>query len=692
LKNPLRHRHSFQLLLPVITVSSILVIVVVVVTCQQIYALQEIAGPLIIHISPGESKPFSWGLLPGNNEQNSVDIYADGNGSEFLFFPKTFGLVPGKVNYVQGNVSIPANYSSGQEFDPTIHAALSTENQTVNGQANMVNLEVSKVLSIIVDGNKTRPASPPRSIPTENGGHQIGFTATGSINSLTTTPSTRWIATGNWSMTVNNGNLTYFKTDMTWYNSSGTAAHSHEFQNFKAEKGRIISLLEPGNKISINGVMDVGTNHRVVWKNVPSTVEINGKRTIIISMDNNATNNHFASQPILGVVNSFVLCSDIPGPNMEVLPPCTPSGPAGQISNASNQFSSNSISTNASGPAGQISNASNQFSSNSISTNATSTKATSEELTYENATLGLKLNYPSDWVSRQGSIVNPTLSIAAILFPPNDNRSTFTIGIQDLAENKITNIIEYANSTISKYRQEVNNFQPTLVNTNGTLAGNAAYEIDGSYTDTNSQERVFFEIGTLVNNKVYVFQFDSPKSISSSYLPTVSKILQSVQINSTANGLQETTTDMTRGPSIPTNGPCRNVTIDKASASGFEKDPKDYNPPEHAIDGDASTWWSNKAVPSWFRVELAEPIQTCSVEIAWNKGNERVYDFTIATSSDGQSFTDVYSGKSNGKSLLFETYNLVNSPPDTKFLKISLTGSSSKVGWVGIRDLGLLGR
>jgi hypothetical protein len=689
LKNPLRHRHSFQLLLPVITASSILIIAVV--TCQQIYALQEIAGPLIIHVNPGESKPFSWGLLPGKNEPNSVDIYADGNGSEFLFFPKTFGLVPGKVNYVQGNVSIPANYSSGQEFDPTIHAALSTENQTLNGQANTVNLEVSKVLSIIVDGNKTRPASSPGSIPTENRGHPIGFIATGSINSLTNTPSTRWIATGNWSMTVNNGNLTYFKTDMTWYNSSGTAAHSHEFQNFKADKGSIISLLEPGNTISINGVMDVGTNHRVVWKNVPSTIEINGKRTIIISVDDNATNNHFASQPILGVVNSFVLCSDIPGANMEVLPPCTLNGPAGQITNASNQFSSNSISTNATPTNATPTNATP---TNATPTNATPTNVTSEELTYENATLGLKLNYPSDWVTRQGSIVNPTLAIAAILFPPADASSAFTIGIQDLqGENGITSITDYANKTLARYKQEVNNFQPTLVNTNGTLAGNAAYEIDGSYTDTNSQERVFFEIGTLVNNKVYVFQFDSPKSLSSSYLPTVSKILQSVQINSTAaNNPIEVPAETAAESSAPTKGPCRNVSIDKVSASGFEKDPKDYNPPEHAIDGDSSTWWSNKKVPSWLQVELAEPIQICSVDIAWNKGEERTYDFTLSISSDGQSFTDVYTGKSSGKSSLNETYNLGNSSGSTKFLKISLTGSSSKAGWVGIKDLNVIGQ
>jgi hypothetical protein len=671
LKYPLRHRYSFQLLLPVITASSILIIAVV--TCQQIYALQEIAGPLIIHVNPGESKPFSWGLIPGNNEQNSVDIYADGNGSEFLFFPKTFGLVPGKVSYVQGNVSIPANYSSGQEFDPTIHAALSTENQTLNGQANTVNLEVSKVLSIIVDGNKTRPASSLGSMPTEQHGHPIGFTATGSVNSLTNTPSTRWIATGNWSMNVNNGSLQGFETNMTWLNSTGTAAHTHEFLNFRVQPEKVITLQQPGNNIFLKGVMDVGTNNRIVWRDVPSNVSINGKNTIIISVDDNATNHHFAAQPVLGVVKSFVLCSDIPEPNMEILPPCTSNTQTGTE---------------------QVSNTSSSIPPSSPSAVAVPNNVTIGDLTYENATLGLKLIYPSNWVVKQGSAVNPTLAIAAILFPPSDNSSAFTIGIQDLqGENGITSITDYANKTLTRYKQEVNNFQPALFNTNGTLSGNSAYEIDGSYTDTNSQERVFFEIGTLLNNKVYVFQFDSQKSLSSSYLPTVAKIIQSVQINSTAaNNPIEVPAGTATESSAPTKGPCRNVSIDKVSASGFEKDPKDYNPPEHAIDGDSSTWWSNKKVPSWLQVELAEPIQICSVDIAWNKGEERTYDFTLSTSSDGQSFTDVYTDKSSGKSSLNEIYNLGNSPQSTKFLKISLTGSSSKVGWVGIKDLSVIGQ
>jgi hypothetical protein len=90
--------------------------------------------------------------------------------------------------------------------------------------------------------------------------------------------------------------------------------------------------------------------------------------------------------------------------------------------------------------------------------------------------------------------------------------------------------------------------------------------------------------------------------------------------------------------------------------------------------------------------ELAAPVKTCSVNIAWNKGDERIYDFTISTSVDGQSFTDNYSRKSTGKSLSYETYDLGNSQSDIKFLKITLTGSSSKAGWVGIRDLSVVGR
>jgi hypothetical protein len=144
-----------------------------------------------------------------------------------------------------------------------------------------------------------------------------GFLSKGTINSLIQTPTGNWIATGNWSMIVDNGSLTGFGTNMTWFNSNGKASHTDEFRNLRAGAGTI-----QGNNIIINGLTDVGTNHRVVWKNVPTMISIQGGKTIRISVADIATNHHFAGQPVFGLVTSFIPCSDVPGPNMEVLPSC----------------------------------------------------------------------------------------------------------------------------------------------------------------------------------------------------------------------------------------------------------------------------------------------------------------------------------------------------------------------------------
>lgn len=92
---------------------------------------------------------------------------------------------------------------------------------------------------------------------------------------------------------------------------------THEFYNLRAGAGTI-----QGNNIIITGLTDAGTNHRVVWKNVPTTISIQGGKTIRISVADNATNHHFAGQPVFGLVTLFMPCSDVPDTNMEVLPSC----------------------------------------------------------------------------------------------------------------------------------------------------------------------------------------------------------------------------------------------------------------------------------------------------------------------------------------------------------------------------------
>jgi len=190
--------------------------------------------------------------------------------------------------------------------------------QQRNGNMNQrSNLTYSQIIPFIPSSPTTPPSPASRQISNE------GFTANGTIDSIIFAPKTKWIATGNWSMAANNGRLTAFVANMTWYNNNGTASHTHELQNLIPTEGKV--RVQPDNSIFIKGLMDVGTNHRVTWRNVHSTVDIKGGKTITISVDDRDTNNHFAGQPVYGVVTSLTPCSDIPGPNMEVLPPCTSS-------------------------------------------------------------------------------------------------------------------------------------------------------------------------------------------------------------------------------------------------------------------------------------------------------------------------------------------------------------------------------
>jgi hypothetical protein len=120
---------------------------------------------------------------------------------------------------------------------------------------------------------------------------------------------------------VRNGNVNSFNTNMTWYNNNGTATHTHQLSNFRATEGKV--AIKPDNSLSLKGMMDVGTNNRIVWKNVHATIDIKGGKTFSTSVNDNETNHHFAGQTIYGVVTSLNRCSDQPGANMEVLPPCT---------------------------------------------------------------------------------------------------------------------------------------------------------------------------------------------------------------------------------------------------------------------------------------------------------------------------------------------------------------------------------
>jgi hypothetical protein len=434
----------------------------------------------------------------------------------------------------------PAATEGGNATDNGTNAFVQNSNIVTSPSLTNSNLNTStlKETAIINDvmSNQTVAFSPlPKEEPT---GPPIGLVSGGTINSLINTPTTKWIATGNWSINVINGTMKFFATNMTWYNSNGTAAHSHEFLNFAGDKGRVISLQQPSNNVNIKGIMDVGTNNRVVWKAVPSTIEINGKKTITISVDDNATNHHFAAQHILGVVKTFVLCSDIPGPDMQVLPPCTSTIPeTPNVSSASTSANNTNAGFESTPTLQSPSVPANVPEEQSRTVSPTVSNENNGNLPfqiYENATYGIKISYPPDWIFQRGRTVNPSLDIAAKISPSSDSITDFTIGIRKLGADVVT-IKEYANNTLNTYKKQVRNFQPTLVNTNGKLAGNPAYEIDGTYLDEQSIKHQIFEVGTILNNKAYILQFDSDESKTQGYMPDLKVMIPSFQVLASAS-------------------------------------------------------------------------------------------------------------------------------------------------------------
>jgi hypothetical protein len=142
------------------------------------------------------------------------------------------------------------------------------------------------------------------------------FAASGTINSTLYTTNGNWAAQGIWTLTVSEGNLTSFDTDMAWNN--GTAAHTHEFQNFVMDDDSDDITIDPEGSVTIEGEMDVSTNGVVSWPSVPAEIIIQQGKIITVSVDHEDTDNHFGGQSVHGSVTSLQPCSATPGANMQV--------------------------------------------------------------------------------------------------------------------------------------------------------------------------------------------------------------------------------------------------------------------------------------------------------------------------------------------------------------------------------------
>src|SRR5437899_2900495 len=129
---------------------------------------------------------------------------------------------------------------------------------------------------------------------------------------------------------------------------------------------------------------------------------------------------------------------------------------------------------------------------------------------------------------------------------------------------------------------------------------------------------------------------------------------------------------------------CQKLPIASVSANG-----NDGNVPANVLDNNLNTRWSNLGVGSFIQADLGGQKTICSVDIAWYRGNLRVNDFVISVSSDGTSFTNVFTGKSSGTTLSAEKYSLPTSVT-TRFVRVTVNGNTENQ-WASITELSVVG-
>ena len=113
-----------------------------------------------------------------------------------------------------------------------------------------------------------------------------------------------------------------------------------------------------------------------------------------------------------------------------------------------------------------------------------------------------------------------------------------------------------------------------------------------------------------------------------------------------------------------------NLPISGVTASGSDSG----NPPSYAIDNNFGTRWANPLIGSWIRADLGSTKSICSVDIAWYNGNQRKYHFVIATSTDGTTFTNKFSGDSSGTTLNSEKYTFAST--NARYVRVTVNGNT----------------
>jgi eukaryotic-like serine/threonine-protein kinase len=158
------------------------------------------------------------------------------------------------------------------------------------------------------------------------------------------------------------------------------------------------------------------------------------------------------------------------------------------------------------------------------------TTTTTNLLSYENSTYGIKLQYPSSWDKQENGTKQDTETDLVTFYPQSTNsNASLDISIDNISDEKGTSVGQYANDGISDLKQSLKNFKLVGSSTNSVLAGLPAYNSTYTYVDGNVVLKDM-EIGTIKGNNVYIVTYEAGINEYDKYLPVIQKVINSLQV------------------------------------------------------------------------------------------------------------------------------------------------------------------
>ena len=107
--------------------------------------------------------------------------------------------------------------------------------------------------------------------------------------------------------------------------------------------------------------------------------------------------------------------------------------------------------------------------------------------------------------------------------------------------------------------------------------------------------------------------------------------------------------------------------------------------PYDAFDGNNATYWAESGKGAWIEGVFNQVETVSKVGIYWHVGDTRIANFEIHVSEDGENFTKVYEGKSDGVTANFEYYEL---PEGTKAKYVRVVGFENNTNaWNSIKEI-----